>query len=394
MSYLFVNTPEALRSLSEQLASATWITLDTEFMRERTYYPRLCLLQVASEELVACVDPLALDNLEPLLDVLYQPHITKVLHAARQDLEILYMLRGSLPPNLFDTQIAATVLGYGDQIGYGNLVKRVLGVELDKSHARTDWTLRPLDEAQLEYAADDVRYLRDVYKAMLGELQSLGRLDWIRADLEELESPSLYEVRPEEAWLRCKGHQKLKPRQLAVLRALAAWREENAKQRDLPRRRVVGDEVLVEVARHSPRDLGRLGRIRGLDGRLLQKEGEKLLALVKSALDSPSDSWPRVKVPPRPGDEQEPLVDALMAVLRYSATQHQVSVGLLAGRKELERLVMGERDLAVLSGWRLSVVGNLLLEFIAGGYSMVVENGRFELRPGSGREEDGERDAG
>ena len=236
MSYSYIETPADLSALCEQLKRSDWLTLDTEFIREETYYPQLCLIQVATDDVVACIDPLAIDDLSPLMEVFYDPAITKVLHSARQDLEIFQNLRGRPPENIFDTQIAATLLGQGDQIGYGNLAKAMLGVELDKAHSRTDWAKRPLSPEQLDYAADDVRYLRDIYKQQIQQLQEMGRLQWLDEDFAQLSNPALYEPPIADAWKRLKGLNRLKGVQLAIVRELAQWREELAKERNLPRR--------------------------------------------------------------------------------------------------------------------------------------------------------------
>jgi ribonuclease D len=221
---LYVDTPAALDSLCAQLADASWFALDTEFLREKTYYPKLCLLQIATPDVVACVDPLALDDLAPLLALLADRNITKVLHSARQDMEIFYHLTGSPHAPVFDTQIAAPLLGLADQIGYANLVKEMLGVTLDKLHTRADWSLRPLGEEQLRYAADDVIYLAALYQPLLERLQSHGRLEWLDEDFRQLASPELYAINPENAWLKVKGGNRLKGASLSILQALANFR--------------------------------------------------------------------------------------------------------------------------------------------------------------------------
>jgi ribonuclease D len=217
MSIRYVASRSDLDDLCEQLAGSPWLAVDTEFHREKTYYPELCLVQVANDDIIACVDPLAVDDLSPLMDLFYSPNTTLVFHAARQDLELFFLLRNALPPNIFDTQLAATVLGYGDQIGYGNLVKQCLNVDLDKAHARTDWRQRPLSPAQIEYAADDVRYLRELYHQLHDKLITTKRLAWLDDDFATLSSVNTYQEDPNSSWLRIKGAGKLKGQQLAVL---------------------------------------------------------------------------------------------------------------------------------------------------------------------------------
>ena len=231
----YIDSAPELARFCLQLSGADWFALDTEFLREKTYYPKLCLLQVATPDSVACIDPLALDTLDPILDLVFDPGITKVMHSARQDMEIFYHLRGAAPGPVFDTQVAALLLGYPDQIGYGNLVSEVLNVRLEKLHTRADWSIRPLTQDQVSYAADDVIYLVDVYLNLRNRLVERGRLEWLDEDFARLSSDALYSNPPEDAWLRVKGGNRLKGAALAVLQALAGWRETLAQQRDRPR---------------------------------------------------------------------------------------------------------------------------------------------------------------
>lgn len=294
MTFDYIDTPEALAALGAALAGSPWIALDTEFVRERTYYPQLALIQVADHRRVTCIDPLALESLEPLLAVLYDPEVTKVLHSARQDLEIFFHLRQAPPCPVFDTQRAAALLGQGEHIGYADLVKQLLGVELDKSQTRTDWHRRPLDPAQLAYAADDVRYLREVYQHQRAALEAAGLLERLAADCASLCDPRHYCLRPEDAWRRVKGHRQLRGVQLAVLRALAAWREEQAVATDRPRRWIVGDDVLLTLARRLPEDRPRLRAVPGLAAATLKRYGDTLLELIAAARREPAEDWPRL----------------------------------------------------------------------------------------------------
>ncbi len=383
MSDRFVDAPDALEALCQELRGSPWLTLDTEFIRERTYFPRLCLLQVANESMVACVDPLALERLDPLLALLYDPAVTKVLHSAQQDLEIFYHLRGAIPAPVFDTQVAATVLGHGEQVGYATLARDVLGVDLDKSMTRTDWSRRPLEPAQVAYAMDDVRHLRTLYHHLRAELESRGRLEWVEADFRELVDPERYAVRPRETWLRVKGHRSLRGVQLAVLRSLAAWREEQAIAVDRPRRWVLGDEVLLELARHMPRDARSLERIRGLEAGTLRRHGETLLSLIAAAREEPPGEWPQAPRRAELDAGQDALVDALTAVVRLCGARKGVSPQTLAGRRELERLVAGETDLPLLHGWRATVAGAEVLALLRGERVLAVREGRLQSVSGS-----------
>ncbi len=377
MTALYIDTPEQLTALCEQLRHHDWLTLDTEFLREKTYRPRLCLLQVANPEVIACIDPLALDDLSPLLEVLYDTGITKVLHAAHQDLEIFFEMRGNLPTPVFDTQIAATLLGHGDQIGYGNLVKAELGIELDKAHARTDWCHRPLDDAQLHYAADDVRHLREIYLRQRQQLAELGRAQWLQADFDSLVDPARYSNPPATAWLRVKGTNRLRGVQLAVLQSLAAWREQQAQQSNRPRRWIIKDEVLLDLAKQMPTDEARLRRIRGLEDGSVQRHGAGLLKLIGEAKQLPKEEWPTLKEGQRLVPQQEPLVDLLMALLRERCRQQSITPSAVAGRRELEQLVLGVSDIPLLHGWRAAIAGQALQSLLHGELTLRIEEGQL-----------------
>lgn len=372
MQELFVDTPAALSDLARDLANSEWLALDTEFIREKTYLPRLCLIQVSNGEVAACVDPLALgDALRPLLDVLYDGRILKVLHAARQDLEIFLHDWHRIPLPLFDTQPAAALLGYGDQVGYAKLVQQVLGVDLPKDHSRTDWSRRPLDQGQLRYALDDVIYLGQAYLQMRGRLSDRERLQWLAADFADLANPATYVQDPRTAWQRVKGRQHLRGVQLAVLQALAAWREEQARERDLPRRWVLKDEVLVDLARRRPKDAEQLSRIRGLEPPVIRRDGEALLHQIAVATALPREDWPTEGRGGKPLTAlQEAQADLLSAALRLLAESHQLSPHAIAGRKDIEKLVRGDADTPLLEGWRRKVAGEHLLDLLAGRWSL------------------------
>lgn len=371
-AYHYIKDQPGLHQLCAQLADAQVLALDTEFIREKTYFPRLCLLQIATEDLVACIDPLQVDDMHPLLEILYDKDKLKVLHAARQDLEIFYHLRQTLPAPVFDTQIAATLLGHGDQTGYSTLVKEMLGVELDKAHTRTDWSQRPLDDSQLHYAADDVRYLIRLYPLLRDELKRLGRLGWLEKDFQSLVDPVLYTINPDKLWQRISGHNKLKGRQLAILQRLALWREERAHQQDKPRRWILSDDILLSLARQIPGNLAELEKIRGLSSAQVNKLGKQLLSNISEAKGLPKEKWPTLPGYRRPDKTQEALTDALMAILRIRALDAGISASALANRKEIDRLVMGERDIPLAHGWRAEIAGNAMLDFLQGGKSLLV----------------------
>jgi len=375
----YIGSATELEPYCARLAAADWIALDTEFLREKTYYPKLCLLQVATPDSVACIDPLALENLDPILDLIFDTGITKVMHSARQDMEIFYHLRGKAPAPVFDTQIAALLLGYPDQIGYGNLVREILDVSLEKLHTRADWSVRPLTRDQLDYAADDVIYLVEVYRNLYARLAERGRLEWLEEDFARLSSDALYSNQPADAWLRVKGGNRLKGAALAVLQALASWRESLARQRDRPRGWILRDDALVEIARHRPASIEELGRIRGLQEAFIRHNGEQVIGLVAAAGKQPPapfpDSGPRQRLTP----EQDAVVDVMSAVVRISGIEHALNPAVLATRKQLEQLVSGDADVDVLHGWRRKLVGERLQALLNGELSLSVQDGRLVL---------------
>jgi len=382
MQEQFVDTPDELLALCERLKGSEWLALDTEFIREKTYYPRLCLIQVCNGEVAACVDPLKLDDLTPLLDILYDGSILKVLHAARQDLEIFLHDHRQLPMPVFDTQPAAALLGHGDQIGYANLVKQMLDIELPKDQTRTDWSQRPLDEQQQRYALDDVVYLGQLYLHMRGHLFDRERLQWLAADFATLVDPHTYFPEPQEMWKRTKGKQALRGKQLAVLKKLAAWREQQARKRDLPRKWILKDEVMIELSRRMPHDAGGLSKIRGLEPGQIRREGETLIGLIDEGSQLPREQWPSDKGRPKPmGAQQEAMVDMLNAALRLIADEHQLSPMAIATRKELEKFVRGEPDCVLLEGWRHSLAGDSLAAVMRGEQRLEVQQGNLRLVP-------------
>lgn len=373
--FLYIDSPAALESLCARLRGRPWIAVDTEFMREKTYYPELCLVQVATDEVVACVDPLALPSLTPLLEVLLDARTVKVLHAARQDLEIFFHLAGRVPAPVFDTQVAARFLGLPDQAGYGAVVQALLGISLDKSHARTDWARRPLPPAALEYAADDVRHLRTLYQRMQAELASRGRAGWADPELKALADEKLYRPDPDGAWNRIRGMQRLKPKSLAPAKALAAWRERVAMAENRPRQWILKDDALLDLARQQPGDLSALAAVRGVGEGLAKRHGGEILKLLAEGQHPVEKTRGETPLNPR----QEALVDALVALVRLKAAAGDVSAASLATRAELERLVRGERDLPVLQDWRLAMAGQALLEFLEGGATLAARDGGLEV---------------
>ncbi len=380
MQELFIETPQQLQDFVEQVKHSPWLAVDTEFIRERTYYPRLCLVQVANDKVAAAVDPLALKDLSPLKALLLDPSIEKVFHAARQDQEIFLNEWGALPQPVFDTQPAAALLGYGDQVGYGKLIQQVLKVELAKDHSRTDWSRRPLDKAQLRYALDDVIFLGQAYLKMKQALEKQGRLAWLKPEFESLTAETTYALNPMDMWKKVKGRQHLKGVKLAVLQALAAWREKQALARNLPRRWILKDDVLLEIARRAPTDLKALERIRGVESKFVKHNGADLLERIRQALQLPKADWPRDSHrTARPTPEEEATLDLMSAALRLIALEAGLSPQAIASRKDLAALLGGDEKAALLQGWRKQVAGIPLQELLQGTRRIRLENGKISI---------------
>lgn len=370
----------ALRALCAELHEQAWIAVDTEFLREDTYRARLALIQVGTPTRIACVDPLALDDLQPLFEVLVNPEVVKVFHSASQDLEIFHQIAGRIPAPIFDTQIAAPLLGHGDQIGFARLVEEVVGVELDKSQTRTNWLERPLPHAAIDYAGNDVRYLVPLYLHMRGELERRGRLDWLAPEMEALTRPERYERAAEDAWRRLRGIDRLPAIGRAIARDVAAWREQTARERDIPRGRVLRDEIIIDVAKTRPANQRQLERIRGLKGPALERHGRRLLELVASARaeDAPAlDNGNREAPLDAAG---EALVDALSALVRLRCASEDLNPQTVAGRKDLTRIAAGRSVEQVLGGWRAALLGEDINDLLTGRRVLAVGDRGLELR--------------
>jgi len=382
--FSYVDRADLLEQFCKRIASASWIALDTEFIREKSYYPRLCLIQIAIPGDIACIDPLAISDLSPLYEVLYDTRIVKILHACSQDLEIFAHLQGAVPAPIFDTQLAAPLLGLQEQIGYGNFVKEMLGISLDKGQSRTDWSQRPLDRAQLEYAADDVRYLAEIYPRMTERLEGLGRLEWLKPEFEFYQASERYMPDPGRAWQRIRGLEKLRPRALATAQRLAQWREQTAQEKDLPRNWVLKDDVLMDIARLLPDQPERLTKIRNLPGKTIDRYGKIIVQLVQDAADKEPQPLPGWKKRAKPTAQEEALADVLHAQLRLLAERYQINSTVLASRKELLAVVQGEQDIPILKGWRREMAGNELLAIRGGQRIISIDNGRVLVAPASG----------
>lgn len=352
---IYIKDAASATALARDLAGAPRVAVDTEFVREDTYTAQLCLVQVTAGGDVACVDVQALGGPGPLEELLLDPSTTKVFHSARQDLEVLGDGLGRIPAPVWDTQLAAALLGHPDQVGYGQLVEVELGVKLAKEHTRTDWSRRPLTDDQLAYAADDVRWLLPASARLEERLVGLGRMEWALAECAALTDPALYAFDAEGAWRRVKGAGQLEGPDFARLVALAHWREEEARSRNRPRRWILKDDALLALARAGA---GAMGAVEGVPPGVWRRHGERLEALLAEASVGPMPDRPAaVRLEPA----QDRLVRRLMGRLRELAERHRVAAPLLATRRDVERLVLGRRDLPLLSGWRRDLAGAELL---------------------------------
>lgn len=370
-----------LEEFCAPLHKADFITVDTEFLREKTYYPKLCLIQISGPDgMAAAIDPLAQDiALDPVFDLLFDESLLKVFHSARQDLEIFYNLTGKIVRPVFDTQIAAMVCGYGDQVGYEALIRNIIGAQIDKSSQFTNWSNRPLSEKQLDYALADVTHLCGAYRHLREKLAENGRTEWVFEEEEILSDPATYANPPERAWERIKVKSP-KPRTLAVLKELAAWREEEAQKRDIPKGWILRDDTLADMAAQAPKDVSALKKIRGISADMAAgSRGKRLLELIGKALQSPPGSWPvPKKKKPLPPDSTACL-DALKMLLKINAGQNGVAPRLLASQKDLEDLVQKEKtlDSPLLKGWRYEIFGRDALALQNGDLAIGIKHGKI-----------------
>ncbi|WP_374293948.1 ribonuclease D [Sphingomonas sp.] len=372
-----------LANLCTRLADTDFVTVDTEFMRESTYWPELCLIQIADTNEAAAIDPMAPGlDMTPLLDLLVNNEdVLKVFHAGGQDIEIIYNLTGKTPHPLFDTQVAAMALGQGEQIGYSNLVDSWLGIQVDKGARFTDWSRRPLDQRQVDYAIGDVTHLSSIFPKMLERLKKTGRGAWLDQEMERLADPSHYANDPDLAWKRVRISGR-KPDVLGRLKALARWRELEAQAKDLPRGRIVKDETLGDLAGHPPRKQADLARVRGLSATWAGNDiGGRLMAAIEAAEPLPADEMPpRDDRKPGLGKEGSLVADLLKLLLKIRARDIDVASRLLARSEELELLAAGVReDLPMLTGWRFDQFGRDALDLVEGRLGFVVKNGKLKM---------------
>jgi len=372
-----ITTTDTLAEVCGRLTRHPYVTVDTEFLRESTYYPKLCVAQIASADEAVVIDALAEGiNLEPLFKLMVDEKVIKVFHAARQDIEICWHAAGLIPNPLVDTQVAAMVLGYGDSIAYDQLVQRITGDNLDKSLRFTDWTRRPLSEAQLAYAISDVTHLRDIYVKLQADLDRRGRNEWMREEMRVLTSPETYRMEPEHAWQRLQTRVR-KPKELAVLIEVAAWREREAQTRDVPRGRVLKDDTVGDIAVQAPTTIERLGNLRSLPkGFERSKWGEAIIEAVKRGLARDPKTLPKIDRP-KGAPNGHATVELLKVLLRMTAERHGVAAKVIATMDDLDRIAADdEADVPALSGWRRELFGERALALKHGRLALAVEHNR------------------
>jgi ribonuclease D len=364
-----------------RLAEAPFVTIDTEFLRDKTYWPILCLVQLAGPNEAAAIDALAEGlDLTPLFELLENPRVVKVFHAARQDVEIFVRLTGKVPSPIVDTQVVAMVCGFGDSASYETLASKLAGARIDKSSRFTDWSHRPLTDKQLAYALSDVTHLRTVYEKLQQRVEKSGRAHWVEDEIAILTDPRTYRVDPENAWMRLKARSD-KPRFLAVLKEVAAWREREAQSRDLPRNRVIKDETILEIAAHPPRDAEALSRCRGLSrGFADGKMGDGILAAVQRGLDIPEADIPRLAARADVPQGLGPIIELLRVLLKLRCDENEVAQKLIANAGDLETIAADDNaDVPALRGWRREIFGDDAVKLKHGRLALTAAGKRVKL---------------
>lgn len=379
---MYIASQDDLESFVERSKNTSILAIDTEFLREKTYYPKLCLMQMATDDEVVIVDPFAVDDLKVLTELLVDESIVKIFHAGHQDVEIIIYDIGCIPRPIFDTQIAAALLGQTQQVGYGPLVHSVCGVKLKKTDSFTDWSVRPLSESQIDYAANDVVYLPEIYHSMVERLKEKGRLSWLDSEFAELSNEEHYVTDERERFRKLKHATQLSRRQLAAAREMAAWREIEARRRNVPRKWVLTDEQIVEACKREPRTIDELFMVRGVRERVSTKDARTIIALVKAALDSSPEAWPEVTASTRSEPNVDIQVDVLNAIVRLRAREHGIAVPTLASHSDLVAIARGHRkNVDLLKGWRRELVGAELVDFLEGNLNVYIQKNRVVVEP-------------
>lgn len=377
---MLIDTDQQFVAFLERCKKSPYIAIDTEFLREKTYYPKLCLLQMGIENEIAIVDPFKIRNLAALADVLVDPSIVKIFHACSQDVEILYHETGVVPSPIFDTQIAAAVLGKTQQASYSSLVSQYCDVNLPKKDSFTDWSQRPLSDSQIHYAADDVKYLPQIYYEMLAQLKKKNRLSWLEETFADLSKKEKYEIDPRVRYKKLKRVNQLNARQQAAAREFAAWRELQAQRLNIPRKWVVSDEQIVEACRREARTLDELYMVRGMKESLKTSEARRVLAVLIAGLDCPQSELPDVRPKSKNENNVDVILDVMNALVRMRAREHEIAPQTLAPQAELLKLARGHYDDSeLMQGWRYTLVGKDLRTLLEGGFALQIHDGNLEI---------------
>ncbi len=378
---MLISTNDELKQFCERLRGNRFLAIDTEFIRDRTYWPRLCLIQVAGEQEACAIDPLAKGlDLSPLLELLYDESILKVFHAARQDLEIFFHMTGKVPNPIADTQVMGMGCGFGESVSYETIVAKLAKGTIDKSSRFTDWALRPLSEKQLNYALDDVRFLRPVFEKLEARLAQLNRADWITEEMHILREPSTYRLDPEQAWKRLKVKID-KPKLFSLVKDLCAWREREAQGIDIPRNRVIRDETLMEIVHHAPRDVNELARVRGLAAEFAKNRlGAGILEVIKQSQGRAPDALPDELRKKHLPSSLGAVVDMLKVLLRLVAEEHDVAVKLISNSSELDLLAeKDDADVLAMKGWRYELFGKKAVALKQGKLALKLNNNKIQF---------------
>lgn len=377
---MLIDDDSQLKAFVKRCCTSPYMAIDTEFLREKTYYARLCLIQVAIEGEVAIIDPFAIKDITLLNDALTSPDVVKIFHASSQDIEILYHETGVVPRPVFDTQIAAALLGKSQQASYSSLVSSYCSVNLPKKDSFTDWSQRPLKDSQIRYAADDVVYLPQIYYDMVEVLNEKNRLHWLDEAFEEISSPEKYEIKPEERYRKLRRVNQLNAQQMAAAREFAAWRELKAQKINVPRKWIVSDEQIVEACRREARTIDELFMVRGMREFLRAEDARQAVACIKKGLLCPKEQLPQVHEKPKNEHNVDIVVDLMNAVVHLRARENHIAPQTLAPQAELMKLARGHDDeCELLKGWRYKVIGKELKELLKGKFSLRIADGNLEI---------------
>lgn len=377
---MLIDDDSQLKAFVKRCCTSPYMAIDTEFLREKTYYARLCLIQVAIEGEVAIIDPFAIKDITLLNDALTSPDVVKIFHASSQDIEILYHETGVVPRPVFDTQVAAALLGKSQQASYSSLVSSYCSVNLPKKDSFTDWSQRPLKDSQIRYAADDVVYLPQIYYDMVEVLNEKNRLHWLDEAFEEISSPEKYEIKPKERYRKLRRVNQLNAQQMAAAREFAAWRELKAQKINVPRKWIVSDEQIVEACRREARTIDELFMVRGMRESLRAEDARQAVACIKKGLSCPKEQLPQVHEKPKNEHNVDIVVDLMNAVVHLRARENHIAPQTLAPQAELMKLARGHDDeCELLKGWRYKVIGKELKELLKGKFSLRIADGNLEI---------------